>query len=193
MSVTSAHRSGVLASSRIAVALAERPIRGERAAGLAHEPDRRRVDRLAAARAQEAIVHAAASRNAVAGRLERRLDLGVAVGHRQEPRLERRRRQEDALVEHRAEEPRDRPRGPTRAPRRRRPARSARKKTVSSGPTRRDGDGRARRRDAAAASPAASVRGRLLERDVALGRRARRASRSRPPSTADGPDSVPAW
>ena len=41
------------------VALAEPPVGGEAPARLAHEPDGRGVDRLAAAGAQEAVVHAA--------------------------------------------------------------------------------------------------------------------------------------
>ena len=81
------------------------------------------------------------------------VDLGVAVGERQEPRLERRWRQEDALIEHRAEEARVRRAVRRRAPRRRPPAGSARKKTVSSGPTRATATRRARPRDAAAAQP----------------------------------------
>ena len=49
-SVTSAHSSGVAATSKNAVTLAQRAVLGQRAARLAHEPHRRALDRLARAR-----------------------------------------------------------------------------------------------------------------------------------------------
>ena len=55
-SVTSAASSGVLHSSRKSCLSAQRPVLGQVAAGLAHEPDGRAVDGLAAAGAEEAVV-----------------------------------------------------------------------------------------------------------------------------------------
>ena len=122
---------------------------------------------------------------------ERRLDLGRPVGHREEPGLELRGRQEDR---------------PGRASRRRTgrtPSRSeasasaasiggvGRKKTRQQRADPRDRDLAARPPAAAARSPPASARRRVLEREVALGRRARRGWRSRPPSTADGRTACP--
>ena len=52
-SVTSAQSSGVLGDLEERVALAERAVLRQRAAGLAHEPHRRALDRLAPQRADE--------------------------------------------------------------------------------------------------------------------------------------------
>ena len=117
-SVTSAHSAGsrVISSSVARSRIA--PVLGQRAAGLAHEPHRRRVDGQAAGRPQVAGLGTRREGRASAGedlgghadeRLARRgqgrLDLGLAVGRRDEPGLELRRGEQDAPVEHRAEEP----------------------------------------------------------------------------------------
>ncbi len=52
-SVTSAQSSGVSGDLEEGVPLADRPVLGQRAAGLAHEPDRRALDRLTPQRADE--------------------------------------------------------------------------------------------------------------------------------------------
>ena len=58
-SVTSAHSSGVWATSKKLVALANGAVLGKRAARLAHEPHRRPLDILAAGGADEKrVVHA---------------------------------------------------------------------------------------------------------------------------------------
>ena len=57
-SVTATASSGRAADLEQGVPLAQRAIVGHVTAGLAHEPDRRRVDRLAPAGSEEPIVHA---------------------------------------------------------------------------------------------------------------------------------------
>ena len=58
-SVTSAQSSGSPATSKKRVPLADLAVLGQRAAGLAHEPHRRALDRLAARGADEKRLHAA--------------------------------------------------------------------------------------------------------------------------------------
>ena len=56
-SVTSAHSSGVCATSKKRVPLADRAVLGQRPAGLAHEPHRRALDGLAPGGAHEERLH----------------------------------------------------------------------------------------------------------------------------------------
>jgi hypothetical protein len=157
------------------------PVLGERAAGLAHEPDRRRVDGLEPAGAEEPVVHAANARTPPRPP-RRRLDLVGAVGERREPRLELGRRQQDARVEHRAEEPRVR----LAVAARERLAPSTARSAEEDGQQRaRRGD--RRRRGRRARRPRAARRrastGASRARRSARGQLAR-ASRARPPSRA---------
>ena len=56
-SVTSAASSGVRQTVRKSVLLAHRPVLGQITSGLAHDPDRRTLDRLAPAGPEKQIVH----------------------------------------------------------------------------------------------------------------------------------------
>ena len=110
--VTSAHSAASRVISMERRPLADRAVLGQRATGLAHEPDRGRVDRQLSAGAKEAGVAVVAhARNAARAASSVCVDLGVAVGQPDEPRLELRRREQDPGVEHRPEEARERRRG----------------------------------------------------------------------------------
>ena len=93
---------GRLGQLQDAVALAELAIGGEAAAGLAHEPDRRRVDRLVPAGPDESVVHARNARRA-ASSVASTSASPWAIDTNQASNWDGGRR--IAAVEHRAEEP----------------------------------------------------------------------------------------
>ena len=150
------------------VALAELPVGGERPARLAHEPDRRGVDRLAPAGAHEAVVHAALASNATrAAAIVASISAGPwAIDGNHASNCDGGRNTPWSSIE---------PKKRAYAARSAASASAAsvgtvgRKKTVSSGPTRAIATGHRRGRRGVGQA-GRELGGGLLERDVAIGR-----------------------